>query len=89
MYKFLYPFLLTPNTWTIYCKTSISIYHIGRLKWPQYPLGGRGHSKKEDKDQESIQPSTTPDPGYQWKSDKFTIRHHKRELKGQPFPSRW
>ena len=23
-------------------------------------------SKKEGKDQESIQPSTTPDPGYQW-----------------------
>ena len=26
-------------------------------------------SKKEDKDQESIQSSTTPDPGYQWESD--------------------
>ena len=44
--------------------------------------------KKEDKDQESIQSSTTPDPGYQWESDNFTIRHHKRELIGQPFPSR-
>ena len=29
---------------------------------------------------------TTPDPGYQWESNKLTIRHHKRE---QPFPSRW
>ena len=45
-------------------------------------------SKKEGKDQESIQSSTTPDPGYQWESDNFTIRHHKREPRGQPFPSR-
>ena len=45
-------------------------------------------SKKEGKYQESIQLSTTSDPGYQWESDNFTIRHHKRELKGQPFPSR-
>ena len=45
-------------------------------------------SKKEGKDQESIQSSTTPDPGYQWESDNFTIRHHKRESRGQPFPSR-
>ena len=26
-------------------------------------------SKKEDKDKESIQSSTTPDPGYQWERD--------------------
>ena len=45
-------------------------------------------SKKEGKDQESINPSTTPDPGYQWESDNFTIRHHKREPRVQPFPSR-
>ena len=25
------------------------------------------------KDQESIQSSTTPDPGYQWESDKLTV----------------
>ena len=43
-------------------------------------------SKKEGKDQESIQSSTTPDPGYQWESDNFTIRHHKREPRGQSFP---
>ena len=36
-------------------------------------------SKKGCKDQESIQSSTTPDPGYQWKSDKLTVIHHKRE----------
>ena len=47
---------------------------------------GKGHlSKKEDKDQESIQSSTTPDPGYQWEWDNFTIRHHKRGPRGQPF----
>ena len=45
-------------------------------------------NKKEGKDQESIQSSTTPDPGYQWESDNFTIRHHKRELRGQLFPIR-
>ena len=44
--------------------------------------------KKEGKDQESIQSSTTSDPGYQWESDHFTIRHHKRELRDMPFPSR-
>ena len=45
-------------------------------------------SEFECKDQESIQSSTTPGPGYQWESDKFTVRHHKREPRGQPFPSR-
>ena len=44
--------------------------------------------KKEGKKQESIQPSTTPDPGYQWESDNVTIRYHKREPRGQPFPSK-
>ena len=47
-------------------------------------------SKKESKDQQSMQSSTTPDPGYQWESDNFTTvtNHHKREPRGQPFPSR-
>ena len=44
--------------------------------------------RKEGKDQESIQSSTTPEPGYQWESNKLTIRCHKREPRGQPFPSR-
>ena len=30
-------------------------------------------SKLGCKDQESIQSSTTPDPGYQWESDKLTV----------------
>ena len=48
-------------------------------------------SKKESKDQESIQSSTTPETGYQdtkLESDNVTIRHQKRELRGQPLPSR-
>ena len=41
------------------------------------------------KDQESIQSSTTPDPGYQWnKFHKLIVRHHKREQRGQSFPCR-
>ena len=32
-------------------------------------------SKKEGKEQESIQSSTTPDLGYQSESDNFTVRH--------------
>ena len=56
---------------------------------PKYPLPSNNigdwliQSKKDGKDQESIQSSTTPDPGYQWKSNKLTVRHHKRERKGQ------
>ena len=53
---------------------------------PKYPLRQRSESnnigdwliqsKKDGKDQESIQLSTTPDPGYQWESNKLTVRHH-------------
>ena len=60
---------------------------------PKYPLHQRSESnnigdwliqsKKDGKDQESIQPSTTPDPGYKWESNKLTARHHKRELRSQ------
>ena len=45
----------------------------------------RVQSKLGCKEQESIQSRTTPDPGYQWESNTFTIRHHKREPRGQPF----
>ena len=41
-------------------------------------------SKYGCKDQESKQSSTTPAPGYQWESNKLTVRHHKREPRGQP-----
>ena len=46
-------------------------------------------SKKEGKDQEKIQLSTKPDPGYQWENDNFKVRHNKRDQRGQPFPCRW
>ena len=52
------------------------------------PFRAREKSKKEGKDQVLIQSITTPDPGYQWESDNFTIRHHRREPGGQSFPSR-
>ena len=45
-------------------------------------------SMKEGKDQEYIESSTTPDLEYRWESDNVTIRHHKREPIGQPFPSK-
>ena len=58
-----------------------------------YPLPQRSESnnigdwliqnKKDGKDQESIQSSTTPDPGYKLESNKLTARHHKRELRSQ------
>ena len=44
-------------------------------------------SKKDGKDEESIQSSTTPDPGYQWESDNVTIRHHKESQEVSPFPA--
>ena len=45
-------------------------------------------SKKEGKDQELIQSSTSPDQGYQWESDNLAIRHQNWEPWGKPFPSR-
>ena len=40
-------------------------------------------SKKDGNDQEPVQSSTTPDPGYQWESNKLTVRHHRQELRSQ------
>ena len=54
----------------------------------QIPFQFHIESKKEGKDQESIHSSNTADPGYQWERDNVTIRYHKRESIGQPFPSR-
>ena len=60
---------------------------------PKYPLRQRSESnnigdwliqsKEDGKDQESIQSSTTPDPGYQWESNKLRVRHHRREIRSQ------
>ena len=40
-------------------------------------------SKKEGKYQESIQSSTTPDPGYQWESYNVTVRHTSQTNESQ------
>ena len=48
----------------------------------------RCQRKKEDNDQESVQSSSTSEPGYQLESDNVKIRHHKRVPRGLPFPSR-
>ena len=43
-------------------------------------------SKQGRKDQESIQSSTTPDPGYQWENDKLTdTTNESKEV--SPFPA--
>ena len=44
-------------------------------------------SKKEGKYQESIQSSTTSDPGYQWESDNITIRHQNESQEVSPVPA--
>ena len=44
-------------------------------------------STKGCKDQESIQSSTKPDPGYQWESDKVTVRHTDESQELSPFPA--
>ena len=45
------------------------------------------HSKLGCKDQESIQSSTTPDPGYQWESDKLTEDTTNESQEVSPFPA--
>ena len=45
-------------------------------------------SKKGDKDQESIPQVPHLSQDTTWVRDKITIKHHKQEPKGQPFPSR-
>ena len=37
-------------------------------------------SKKEGKDQESIQSSTSSDPGYQWVSKQVTTKHQQTDV---------
>ena len=69
-------------------KTGFDMFTYGPFQLYRPRLRGY-KSKREGKDQESIQSSTTPDPGYAMESANFTIRHHKREPRGQSFPSRW
>ena len=58
----------------------VNINERNRIKVMSQTRAKSDDSKKESKDQESIQSSTKPDPGYQCESDNVTIRHHKREL---------
>ena len=44
-------------------------------------------SKQGCKDQESIQSSTTPDPGHQWESDKLTEDTTNESQEVSPFPA--
>ena len=44
-------------------------------------------SKKGCKDQESIQSSTTPDPRFQWESDKLTADTTNESQEVSPFPA--
>ena len=44
-------------------------------------------SKRWCKDQESIQSSTTPDPRYQWESDKLTEDTTNESQEVSPFPA--
>ena len=46
-------------------------------------------SKYVCKDQESIQSSTTPDPGYQWESDKLTADTTNERQEVSPFALLW
>ena len=41
-------------------------------------------SKEEGKDQESIQSSTTPDPGYQWVTSQLDITNESQEVSTFP-----
>ena len=54
---------------------------------PVYKEGDKHESKKWCKDQESIQSSTTPDPGYQWESDKLTEDTTNESQEVSPFPA--
>ena len=57
--------------------------YLGKPDIPDIFFGKQempGQSKKEGKDQESIQSSTTPEPGYQWKSGNITITNESQEV---------
>ena len=90
--------LRRPKGWTVILALIVSSICVSiDLKWKKKllkssslePCGPQlinwvcnNESKKAGKDQGSIQSSTTPDPAYQWESDNDTIRHHKREPRG-------
>ena len=45
-------------------------------------------STKDGRYQETIQSSTTPDPGYHMGKKQKYSKHHQQEPRGHPFPSR-
>ena len=49
--------------------------------------GPKLQCKQGCKDQESIQLSTTPDPGYQLESDKLTVDTTNESKEVSPFPA--
>ena len=53
----------------------------------KYRSGLKKESKLWCKDQELIQSSTTPDPGYQWESDKLTEDTTNESQEVSPFPA--
>ena len=59
--------------------TPVSVSYVHKIYWIQ--------SKKGCKDQESIQSSTLPDPGYQWESDKLTADTTNESQEVSPFPA--
>ena len=59
----------------------------GQNKHPMELLDFFLQIKKGCKDQESIQSSTTPDPGYQWESDKLTADTTNKGQEVSPFPA--
>ena len=64
-------------------KSGNSVKWSGKL---ELNLLGASESKLGCKDQESIQSSTTPDPGYQWESDKLTEDTTNESQEVSPFP---
>ena len=60
----------------VHCRTS-----------PQVHVSSFYESKKGWKDQESIQSSKTPDPGYQWESDQLTADTTDECEEASPFPA--
>ena len=54
-------------------KSTAIKWSVRKLLEHLHVFQGTSLSKVGCKDQESIQSSTTPDPGYQWESDKITV----------------
>ena len=60
---------------------------VNRLEGRTPPRNSLNRVSKGVKDQESIQSSTTPDPGYQLESDKLTLDTTNENQEVSPFPA--